>query len=112
MLTGAAALPLLTTTALAQDLKTQGKVTPDTKNAGPSSKNSKLKNDTYIKASTVKSPNAGIKSDTSIKSDTYIKADSNIKADSRMKSSAAIKGQSTQVKGGTNAPIKSNTTPQ
>jgi UDP-3-O-[3-hydroxymyristoyl] glucosamine N-acyltransferase len=112
MLAGAAVLPLLTTTALAQDVKTQGKVTPDAKNAGPSSKNSKLKNDTYIKASTVKSPNSGIKSDSSIKSDTYVKADSNIKADQHIKSSAAIKGQSTQVKGGANAPIKSNAAPQ
>jgi UDP-3-O-[3-hydroxymyristoyl] glucosamine N-acyltransferase len=126
MLAGAAALPLLTTTSLAQDAKTQGKVTPDAKNAWPSSTNSKVKNDTYIKAdkssnlksdtyikgSTVKTPNSGIKSDTSIKSDTYIKADSNIKADPRMKSSAAIKSQSTQVKGGANAPIKSNTAPQ
>jgi hypothetical protein len=112
MLAGAAALPLLTTTALAQDVKTQGKVTPDAKNAGPSSKNLKLKNDTYIKAAPVKAPNSGIKSDTSIKSDTNIKSDTYIKADPRIKSSAAIKGQSTQVKGGTNAPIKSKTAPQ
>jgi hypothetical protein len=125
LLAGAAALPLISTTSLAQDDKTQYKessaikhdaqgkgVQPDAKNAWPTSKTGSAIKSNNIKYSpqTIKLTNADKSS--SIKSD-YVKGGSsaNIKSSSTaiksdyVKGGSSIKASSSQVKS-SNAPQK------
>jgi hypothetical protein len=112
MLAGAAALPLLTTTALGQDDNKKDKTKPAAKNAWPSSKTT-IKADSDVKTSGTmyKESNSQIKADTRVKTpdSMYKESNSQIKADTRVKTSSTVKSPSTQMKS-TSAPIKSSNT--